>query len=567
MELSEFLETSVVENGVLYTIHDISDGPSEENAEMLAAVATFFVGENSIEDTKKIIELLSKDEVSSEEQEFISKFYENILVKKEIIIKDQIIYNKNPVFVLAIAQTFSLFFSVANLVNDITPFLLDKVMILQTLPEEELGDSYGHYPIIQTGAFYDLQIEELSISGVGGGNYNNQLKTIFNDEIQRKVKKLIITSQYYIPQNFLEDIKVEEVVFLNSSKEIKSKAFEMQLGLTVKFQKMPKAIAEDAFENSIITFYLPIKKEEFYNTYPQPSNYGALHVWRIFQDSSVVSDTDFIGFTYNGYHSIDDLKIYRTSNGDRYNLDVVLQSNDTTAEHAGINGTYFLKSNHSERVFVIDFAFDGLYDEDISLLRTAFVTEQPKELIFDEWPYKTYDAKINQPPVLKYICFDTEDGRRLYRGEGTISFVCFNPYAHTPSGRIFLEAYPNTPTKQEWAQASGLKTIYTFSEGCNDGRNDGELPAPFVLTKLGNVEKDTEFQVGQFSIKVLASTYNLKWDSKTGMVSGTTTSDPTSKRKAIPVSGNTLGAIPVGGLTSSEMQLNGATLEYDYWYY
>lgn len=67
MELSEFLETSVVENGVLYTIHDISDGPSEENAEMLAAVATFFVGENSIEDTKKIIELLSKDEVSSEE--------------------------------------------------------------------------------------------------------------------------------------------------------------------------------------------------------------------------------------------------------------------------------------------------------------------------------------------------------------------------------------------------------------------------------------------------------------------------------------------------------------------
>jgi hypothetical protein len=73
--------------------------------------------------------------------------------------------------------------------------------------------------------------------------------------------------------------------------------------------------------------------------------------------------------------------------------------------------------------------------------------------------------------------------------------------------------------------------------------------------------------VGELSIKLLAKTYNLKWDSKTGMVSGTATSDSTSKRKAIPVSGNTLGSIPVVGLTGSEISINGATLEYHYWYY
>lgn len=31
-------------------------------------------------------------------------------------------------------------------------------------------------------------------------------------------------------------------------------------------------------------------------------------------------DYDFIGFIYDGYHSIRDLNIYRTSEGDRYNL-------------------------------------------------------------------------------------------------------------------------------------------------------------------------------------------------------------------------------------------------------
>ena len=99
------------------------------------------------------------------------------------------------------------------------------------------------------------------------------------------------------------------------------------------------------------------------------------------------------------------------------------------------------------------------------------------------------------------------------------------------------------------------------------GSNAGDLPAPFLLEKSGSISKDDTFKVGELEIKILTNTYNLRWDSKTGMVSGTTTSAPTSKRKAIPVSGNTLGGIPVGGLTTSEMALNGATLEYDYWYY
>ena len=99
------------------------------------------------------------------------------------------------------------------------------------------------------------------------------------------------------------------------------------------------------------------------------------------------------------------------------------------------------------------------------------------------------------------------------------------------------------------------------------GDNPGDIPAPFILTKSGTIAKDTEFKVGENSIKILAQTYNLKWDSKTGMVSGTTQAHSTSKRVAIPTTGKTLGEIPIGGIKPGDISINSAILEYDYWYY
>jgi hypothetical protein len=40
-----------------------------------------------------------------------------------------------------------------------------------------------------------------------------------------------------------------------------------------------------------------------------------------------------------------------------------------------------------------------------------------------------------------------------------------------------------------------------------------------------------------------------------------------NKQVPIAYSGNSLGAIPVGGLDSDKINLNGATLKYHYWYY
>ena len=82
--------------------------------------------------------------------------------------------------------------------------------------------------------------------------------------------------------------------------------------------------------------------------------------------------------------------------------------------------------------------------------------------------------------------------------------------------------------------------------------------------KIQQVQANTTFTVGELSITTELTTYNLRWDSRTGIVSGTATSAVDSERFPIYVAGKTIGAIPVGGCS---VALNGATLNYHYWYY
>jgi hypothetical protein len=82
--------------------------------------------------------------------------------------------------------------------------------------------------------------------------------------------------------------------------------------------------------------------------------------------------------------------------------------------------------------FSINIAFDNLFEEDIRKLQKVFNGKEVGELIFDEWPYKAYDAKVTGNPVLKIMCFEEND-KNIYKGNGTINFTCFYPFAHTPT--------------------------------------------------------------------------------------------------------------------------------------
>ncbi|MCD8210484.1 MAG: phage tail family protein [Prevotella sp.] len=53
-----------------------------------------------------------------------------------------------------------------------------------------------------------------------------------------------------------------------------------------------------------------------------------------------------------------------------------------------------------------------------------------KDLVFDEEPYKHWRAKVDSKPDFKYICFmDEETHQRVYKGEGSVTFICYFPYA------------------------------------------------------------------------------------------------------------------------------------------
>ena len=199
---------------------------------------------------------------------------------------------------------------------------------------------------------------------------------------------------------------------------------------------------------------------------------------------------DFMGFTFNGVHS-SELNILRVSTGDRYEENILPEIKDSIAEAADMEGQYFFGAHYGERTININIAYDSLTDSDLRKLKKVFNGRQVCDLIFDEFPYKKYLAKVAQPIELQYICFDEDlydevligkgikdrdiirknsNGKRqrIYKGEGTIEFICYYPFAKS----IFKilptnEPDPETgeipyPTYDEWSVECGLLSIEEF---------------------------------------------------------------------------------------------------------
>lgn len=142
---------------------------------------------------------------------------------------------------------------------------------------------------------------------------------------------------------------------------------------------------------------------------------------------------DFIGFTYNGKHSFRDLNIYRTSNGSRYNDNLNATLTDKTADVPGGDGQYYFGTTKKNKTFSVSYAFDNLTESGLRLLKQTFDGKDIHDLIFDEEPYKVWSAKVTGTAQIKHLCFEESEGQRTYKGEGSITFTCYYPYAHTPN--------------------------------------------------------------------------------------------------------------------------------------
>ena len=239
-------------------------------------------------------------------------------------------------------------------------------------------------------------------------------------------------------------------------------------------------------------------------------------------------DYDFIGFTYNGEHSINNYNIYRTSDGNRYNDSLVPSMNDKTADIPGGDGQYYFYTKHKTKQFSISIAFDKLDQQKYDKMRTWLDGRGIHNLIFDEYPDKVYSAKVTGTPQLKTVCFN-EDGERIYKGEGSIQFTCYYPYAHSVNK-------------------------YT------GGVIMGDLPTYFTVKHQGTLAKDTRLTVGNYSIVLVEATEKLEWDSKTGLVTGL----KNGVRTPVPYTGHSYGSVAVGQTINAPTN---CTIEYYHWYY
>ena len=207
---------------------------------------------------------------------------------------------------------------------------------------------------------------------------------------------------------------------------------------------------------------------------------------------------DFIGFSFNEHRS-ESLGIVRVSDGSRYNEDLIPTTQDKTVQVPGGDGFYYFGSDYTQKPFTIPIAFDGLTEKQFRELQQVFGTKELGKLVFDERPYKYYMVKSSKPQ-LKYICFG-KDGERIYKGEGTLSFTAYYPFAKSifkflekekeeETGKevyVLRKTYSNI---EEWAEASGMKaqgTLDKVPESPIEGvysisvYNAGDLETDFIL--------------------------------------------------------------------------------------
>lgn len=163
---------------------------------------------------------------------------------------------------------------------------------------------------------------------------------------------------------------------------------------------------------------------------------------------------DFIGFTFGDVHS-SSYGIVRTSNGSRYNTNLLPQSQDQTVAVPGGDGVYFFGSNYTTRSFQLQIASDEISEMQLRQIKQWLGDKQLHDLIFDEVPYKVYTAKCTGMPQFNFLCFD-ENGGRVYKGEGSIEFTAYYPFARSRYKFLDDYIYPRdfttwTYSVEEWS--------------------------------------------------------------------------------------------------------------------
>lgn len=293
---------------------------------------------------------------------------------------------------------------------------------------------------------------------------------------------------------------------------------------------------------------------------------------------------DYVGFIFNGKHS-SDLGIVRTSNGSRFDENLLPTIQDKTVQVPGGDGTYFFGSYYTQEQFTIPFAFDSLTEEKFKELKNWLGDKKIHDLIFDEAPYKVYKAKVTGSATIKHIPFmeldDNGDEIRIYKGEGSIQFTCYQPYARSRFKTLEeyeAEGYENVG---EWSAASGIlsaedyaskntlstDSINLYNPGCIDSHfklainfKDGKIEKGGI-----NIEADRVLNWKEFKSK--GNDVYVVIDTKMNLIEGYNADNKkTGQIYNEYIINGTFFKIPMGESTMGLTTVTVSAIDYDYYY-
>lgn len=251
--------------------------------------------------------------------------------------------------------------------------------------------------------------------------------------------------------------------------------------------------------------------------------------------SIVEADTDFIGFTFNGKHS-SELGIVRTSDGSRFNENLLPVISDKTVQAPGADETYYFGSYYTHQVFDIPFAFDNLTEQKFAELKRWLGDKKIHDLVFDERPYKIYSAKITGSATIKHIPFSEGETNRVYKGEGSVQFTAFKPFARSAFKYLDQANDIQLKHKNEWKDASGILETQGVFDKLSDNKvplyNPGVKEADFVLAlrfltdtiPAGYISIDGSDSILKMNFKQIvkqnANDVEVRFNSKLNLVEG-----------------------------------------------
>ena len=302
---------------------------------------------------------------------------------------------------------------------------------------------------------------------------------------------------------------------------------------------------------------------------------------------------DFLGFSFDGIHC-SQLGITHVSSSDRYDEDLFPEVKDKTIEIPNNHGEYYYGSTYGTRTFEIEIAYDSVTETQFRNIRRLFGTRKICELIFDERPYKVYYAKIESPIEMSYVCFDEEEWewesenhehyipgsidhkaytgnvRRIYKGEGTVNLICYQPCAHQlfKIKELYERAGENEgnlvtryTNVDEWIESSGILTEQEWNERHIDQVISAGAPYTYAIS----VYNPGDLNVGFCLYIPFSSVFQTKEEViiPPGGLTYTLAQDPVSEVTVVGTANYTIEDKTVIFINDTESEIE-ATISYAY---